>query len=646
MVQASPLAVVSLNGLKPMKNAVRWHPLPIEYRRIASEADRAVLLETARPDSLNERSLLFVNPVRELVAESMDDLDGLLREVDSYLLAGYFVAGFFAYECGEQFLGLAADSSRQRNLDHPLAWLGVYQDPILFDHRTGIACGGPPVTGMVERAYSSNPCLKNESLRIARRDYESKIARVHEYLLAGHTYQVNFTDKVYGTVDANPLEVYNTLLSRQPVSFAAYVNRQNGPILSFSPELFYRTSNGHVTVRPMKGTWARGLNIEEDREAARALRDDEKNRAEHITIVDLLRNDVGSICEPGSVRVDRLLEVEHYATLLQMTSTVSGRLCSCVSPSQVFRHLFPSGSITGAPKRRTMEIIRELEFGPRGIYTGAIGYFGPGGEACFNVAIRTLDIKGNRFSMGVGGGITADSCASEEFKECEMKAHFLDKQDSPFSLIETMRCAGGIALLSRHLKRLADSAAYFGIPYDEDLLRQDIEAAVDRAGNQESRIRLEVDRNGKWQITCSPLDASPWCGKILLADARTSSTDVFLRHKTTNRGFYDRQRSRAIRAGFDEVIFLNERSQLTEGSVSNVFLEVEGRWVTPALSSGVLAGVQRAAILAEHPDFYEESVDLKLLCKATAIRICNALRGLRAVKIVQREDGSILWKSP
>lgn len=621
-----------------------WHPLPGAFRQIAAESPRAVLLETARQDCENDRSLLFLDPARELVAWKANELDELLREVDRWLAEGCFVAGYFSYECGERFVGLTSVGSEERTPDRPLAWLGVYRSVIQFAHGTGVIQGSLPVSRGENAVPSLQPVLRVEGLQIAKQDYEVKIGRVQDYLAAGHTYQVNFTDRLSGSLEADPLEVYNTLLEQQPVSFAAYIHREGGPILSFSPELFYRTSRGQVTVRPMKGTWPRGTNLETDREAGKLLRGDGKNRSEHVTIVDLLRNDVGKICELGSVRVERFMDVERYATLLQMTSTISGSLSPHLTSSAIFRHLFPSGSITGAPKRRTMEIIRELESGPRGVYTGAIGFWGPGDEACFNVAIRTMEIQANQFTLGTGGGITADSRAEEEYRECELKAAFLTRRDRPFSLIETMRCSGGIALLAGHLQRLAASAAYFQIAYDESALHRELEEVVHGCGNQTCRVRLLLHLDGSWRIAASPLEETPWSGRILLVSERTVSSNPFLHHKTTNRSLYDQNLSAAKQAGFDEVLFLNEQGYITEGAISNLFLEAESGWMTPALRCGVLPGVQRAVFLVEHLETKEEEILLEDMQKAKTIWMGNALRGLREVYEICGEDGLILWR--
>lgn len=292
-----------------------------------------------------------------------------------------------------------------------------------------------------------------------------------------------------------------------------------------------------------------------------------------------------------------------------------------------------------------MEIIRELEHRPRGIYTGAIGYFGPASEACFNVAIRTLILEDGQLTLGVGGGITADSVARQEYEECLLKGTFLTRRRPRFSLIETMRCVNGIKLLSLHMERLADSADYFGIRYNSAALLDEITEAVRRCGDRTSRLRLELTEEGSWSISTDPLEEVVWNGRIVIATERIDSKDVFQHHKTTNRKFYDRQLNSARQAGFDEVLFLNESAQLTEGAVSNFFFRVDGKWLTPGCSCGLLPGILRASILQNCDEAIEYELGLADLQKADAIFCCNVLRGVRAVHTLHNADGSIVWKS-
>jgi para-aminobenzoate synthetase/4-amino-4-deoxychorismate lyase len=621
-----------------------WHALPGIFRVLAAENPGAILLETAKRDSDDDKSLLFLDPIEELIARTPQELDELLRDVDRHVDDGKFVAGFFSYECGEHFVGLPLGGFRSDDSHEPLAWLGVFCSPIEFDHRTGTTRGTlPPIQTM--REQREDAVIRTSGLQITRANYEAAIASIRRYLHEGHTYQVNFTDRVEGETDANPLSVYQTLLRQQPVPFAAYVNSPSGPLLSFSPELFFRTAQERITVRPMKGTWPRGRNLAEDNKARRQLLNDAKNRSEHVMIVDLLRNDLGRICTYGSVRVDELFHVERYNTLLQMTSTCSGRLREGLSPAQVLMNLFPSGSITGAPKRRTMEIIRELERHPRGVYTGCIGFFGPGGESCFNVAIRTVKLHGGRLTMGVGGGITADSKPEEEFEECKLKAEFLTRKQTPFSLFETMRSVNGeISLLSLHMQRLSDSANYFGFRYDRNALWSELVATALHGGSSKFKLRLVLNRTGNWTISATPLEFVPWGGRLLLSNERTQAKDVFLHHKTTMRELYDRCLADARHMGFDEVLFLNEGGSLTEGAISSIFLQAGDRWMTPSLQSGVLPGVQRSHLLGRLQNVEERELSLDDLIDVESVYLCNALRGMRSATSIETADGAVLWK--
>lgn len=630
----------SVIGERPMPD---WYSLPPAFRACALHSPNAVLLETAKPDGKTDRSFLFLEPCDEIVAWTPDDLDSLLREIDRQLSAGAFVAGFFHYECGSHFVGIAEKPLAPPLTKEPIAWLGVFRTPVEFDHSSGQIRGTLPPVRMESSPPEFQPSIHPAGIEMHPEDYLARFERIQEYIRAGDTYQVNFTDRILGTAASTPLAVYEHLLKQQPVPFAALIHRPSGTLMSFSPELFFRTSDRQITVRPMKGTWARGRNMKEDGEAACQLVHDGKNRSEHVMIVDLLRNDLGRICEFGSIKVENLFQAERYKTLFQMTSTVSGKLRTDLTSSAVFKALFPSGSITGAPKRRTMEIIREIEKHPRGIYTGAIGYFGPDGKSCFNVAIRTMEFSENTFCLGVGGGITADSDPHEEYNECCLKAAFLTRQAAPFSLIETMRASGGIPLLDLHMKRLAESAEYFDIRYEAQRLRHDLTTAARECGSTETRIRVSLDESGLWRITTSPLNHVPWRGRLLLASESVSSQDVFTHHKTTNRAIYDRQLESARIAGFDEVMFLNEHAAITECAISNIFFHIAGKWLTPALTCGVLPGVFRSTLLNSLEPVTECELCLEDIQGADRILVCNAVRGARLVKQIENAAGIVVW---
>jgi para-aminobenzoate synthetase/4-amino-4-deoxychorismate lyase len=427
-----------------------------------------------------------------------------------------------------------------------------------------------------------------------------------------------------------------------------------------------------ITTRPMKGTVPRGRTTREDRAQADWLRNDPKNRSENVMIVDLLRNDLGRLSEFGSVRAQNLFAVERYPTLWQMTSTVTGDLRAEVNFQQIFRALFPCGSITGAPKVRAMQLLSQIEPQPRGVYTGAIGFFSRE-QTVFNVAIRTLQLDGERGTMGIGSGIVIDSVPAEEYRECLLKAEFLTRHPEPFSLIESMLWQGDFPLLDLHLDRLEDSAGYFAFPFD----REEIKAALlahaarftnleppatpqmprapsfprlfaERVGNHETqlqgpshKVRLLLNHQGALQIEDELLpensisNAKPV--RACIASQRTDPQDPMLFHKTTHRPLYAEALKSATQAGFDEVLFLNLRGEVTEGAISNIFIQKDGRWFTPPIECGLLAGVHRRHILETQPDVEEKVFYPHDLRRADAIYLSNAVRGLRPV-VIDGED--------
>jgi para-aminobenzoate synthetase/4-amino-4-deoxychorismate lyase len=611
----------------------RWHPLPQQLHTLVAGNPDSVLLQTARFDPSNKRSLLFLDPVQTITAYTLEEVPGLFQRIEQALAEGYYAAGFLSYECGYHFERFKNITLAEQSL--PLAWFGIYRKPLIFDHETGIFDGEPRLLAGEPIKKTPATFANNVALAISREDYTAKIERIKEYIADGETYQVNFTDKVSVRSEITADIAFATLLQQQPVSYSAFLNVAGHQILSLSPELFFKIEDGKITTRPMKGTMPRGLDAAEDTEAAIRLQNDEKNRCEHVMIVDLLRNDLGRICEMGSVQVDDIFSVETYRTLLQMTSTVSGTLRHGLRWYDIFKGMFPSGSITGAPKIRTMEIIHELEATPRGIYTGSIGYIAPNGDAAFNVAIRTLDLHEGTAQMGVGGGIVADSDPKDEYRECLLKARFLTRPRHDFQLIETMLWDGEFRLLSMHLDRMESSAVYFGFAFDRLAIKAQLITESSRFEPGELyRVRLLLGESGDLTIghTKHTANAASQAGHIRLSSERTSSKDFFLRHKTTHRELYESQFAKCRDDGFDEVIFLNERGEVTEGAISNIFIRRAGEFITPPLSAGVLPGVFRRHILETDATAAERTLTLRDLESADAIYLCNSLRGIREVR--------------
>ena len=540
-------------------------------------------------------------------------------------------------------------------------------------------------------------------------EFTAAIAAVHAALIAGESYQINYTYRLAFGVFGSPIGLYRRLRARQPVQYGALIALPGDEwVVSCSPELFVEKNGERLRTRPMKGTTARGRTLDEDACAEAFLRNDPKNRAENVMIVDLLRNDVSRVAKTGSVHVPALFSVERYPSIWAMTSTIEAELAADVSFADVLRALYPCGSITGAPKHRTMQLIDEIETTPRGLYTGAIGWYdapsggqepaGQGmgspelcGDFCLSVAIRTLTLTGliaatglRHGTMGVGGGIVLDSVAADEYAECRLKAKFLTGADPGFQLFETMRAsrAAGVAHLERHLARLARSAAQLGFAFDEAALREEIaERSSQLPETGEHRFRLALGKDGMAEITTAPLGpvktlvdagrevvraidvaavvpAAPMAGSarpapessaavgVLLAPehgfAPTRSSDFLLRHKTTNRADYDCGWREAEALGGFDMLFFNERGELTEGGRSNVFVKLDGRWWTPPLEAGLLPGVMRQVLLDDQELGARERVltqhDVR---NAEALIVCNALRGSLPARIISRLSAGV-----
>ncbi len=624
----------------------RRHSLPAEVYALVDETPATVLLEGGETEAREEPwTRLFTAPLRVCVVRRPEELATLFRAIEDALEAGLSAAGFFSYECGSYFepkAGMRAAASGE-----PLAWFGIYDRSYAFDHATGQFPGGQPsgLAAFRQSSAQTEPAVTAE-FALTEGEYTQRIARIHDWIRAGDVYQLNFTAPWRMEKTGSAAALYAQLRMRQPAQYGAFLHCRPGRrILSFSPELFFRIENGRIITRPMKGTAPRGRTTREDRQQAEWLRNDPKNRSENVMIVDLLRNDLGRIARFGTVRADELFAVERYPTLWQMTSTVRAELREKIGCEEIFRALFPCGSVTGAPKVRAMQLIAELEAQPRGVYTGAIGYFSPQ-RAAFNVAIRTLELDGAHGTMGAGSGIVIDSDPAQEYRECLLKANFLTPASHPspaqFSLIETMLWNSAYPLLDLHLDRLADSADYFDFVCDRDHVRRAlIEHARTFADTAARKVRLRMNRDGSLTITDEPLPANPTndrIGRVRIAQVRADPADPMLFHKTTRRPLYAAAFQQATRDGFDDVLFFNQRGELTEGAVSNVFVELDGRLFTPPVECGLLAGVYRRHLLETRTDIEERVLIADDLRRADAIYLSNAVRGLRRVQIESEID--------
>ncbi|PEN12866.1 aminodeoxychorismate synthase, component I [Longibacter salinarum] len=590
-----------------------------------------VFLDTSRPPSSDDgasgrRSLLFERPRKILRADARDEVADVLRALDAALASGYYVAGMLTYEAGLALCDMSAHA-----LDGPLAWFGVYESPVEVPHTASL-------DGF--NSLQEYPSIENARFDVSRDMYRDALRQIKSLIREGDVYQINYTGPVRFTCASHdPIPLYAQLRKRQPVPYGAWLRFDDRRILCASPELFVRREGKRLVTKPMKGTIRRGMTQAEDEHLRFELANDSKSQAENLMIVDLLRNDLSICCEPGSVNVPSLFATETYDTLTQMTSTVEGRLTSDTRLSDILKALYPCGSVTGAPKRRAMQRIHELETGPRGVYCGAIGYAAPDDTACFNVAIRTVTLTEDASSghlhgtMGTGSGIVWDSDLDAEYEECCLKARFLTDpprgENRSFRLIETMRAIDGdIPLWSRHWSRLSDSAAYFGLPVDRQGVEVALRDAMRSTGNQENVVRLTVGQAGdpRVEIKDMPSRVDSWSLAIATEPARP--TDPFFYHKTTRRAPYTRAQAQATEVGCDEAILMTPDGEVTEGARSNVIIEIGGRWVTPPVEAGLLGGVFRAHLLETEPRLEVGRVMIDDLMHADRVFCCNAVRGL------------------
>lgn len=559
------------------------------------------LFESLTQDKENKDSFLFDDFVDILVFRCGDDPDLFFRKVESYFRKGYWLAGYFSYEFGYYLDEALAKLKTKSKV--PLVWLGVSKKPKLFR----------PLL-KVDLPYQITGLKPN----ITKKEYAAKIKKIKDYLSQGLTYQVNYTFKLKFDFAGFSQGLYQDLCQSQPTSYAALINTGQSNVISLSPELFFRIDKDKITVRPMKGTAPCGGTLKS-----------KKILAENLMIVDLLRNDLGRISK--NVKVPRLFNIEKYRTLLQMTSTVQAQLNKNLKLKDFFTALHPSGSVTGAPKIKTMELIKSLEKEPRGVYTGAIGYLSKE-KSCFNVAIRTIEIKKGKGQMGIGGGIVYDSKPESEYREALLKARFFSNLKQP-SLIETILLKGRkYFLLDLHLKRLAKSAGYFSFDLDLSLLKKELRKQVS-AG--EFKIRVLLGPDGKIKIKKTSLEEVRLPIKVGLSSQRIDSVDPWLYHKTTQRSFYDQELKAARKQGFFEVIFLNRQGQLSEGAISNIFIQKGKMLYTPPIKCGLLAGVLRQDLLnrgkAKEKILYPQD-----LFVADKVYVGNSIRGLLEARFTDR----------
>ena len=555
--------------------------------------------------ALGER-YTFTQPIKELKTRDLAEVADLLAQVESYQEQGYYVVGYVSYE--------AAPAFEEK--------LAVHKAPLLAEYLLYFTVHDRVETSPIPLIYDEVDLPSDWQEVTSAEDYEKAIAQIHHHLRQGDTYQVNYTVQLKQDLSANPFAIYNRMVVEQEAGYNAYVEHDEMAVISMSPELFFEQNDRELTTRPMKGTTQRGMTDQEDLEQASWLEQDPKNRSENMMIVDLLRNDMNRISEVGSEHVERLCQVEQYSTVWQMTSTIKSQLRENVDLIEIFRSLFPCGSITGAPKIATMEIIKDLEPQPRGVYCGTIGLLLPNGRWIFNVAIRTIQLHQGNAIYGVGGGITWDSTWESEYREVHQKAVVLYRKQARFQLITTGKISKRQLLFEeQHIERLRKASRYFAYPFDAEDLRQKIEAECQACDvHQDYRLRINLSKSGEVELSRQVLaPLSPHFCQPQLCLQEMDLNQVFTYFKTSYRPH--------LNLGEQEKIYYNKSGELLESSIGNLVLKIDGKLYTPPIRLGILPGIYRQHLM-ETGEVEEKVLTLVDLAQAESVYGCNAVRGL------------------
>ena len=594
------------------------------------DKDLFILLENTK--STEHDALLFENPIDEVICRDGKELHNSLQKIDELKNKGFYLSGYMSYEAGYYLV-----DKNEFQVNHNSKNDDILLHFYAFENVTRIPQS--VLNEYFENLEAGKIDLNNLTFGLTKEEYATGFYEIQRNIKEGNTYQINYTTKFNFDCVGSDLALYQALRTRQKVEFGAFMKLPEHSVLSISPELFFRKVDNKIESKPMKGTFPRAKDPIEDLAIIDFMKQDEKTLSENVMIVDLLRNDISRISEMGSVAVKNLFEVQSYETVHQMVSTVTGKVNKHISVEELFTNLFPCGSITGAPKISTMEIIETLEKKSRGIYTGAIGFITPDNDMCFNVPIRTVVLEKNgKAELGVGGGIIHGSACEDEYNECLLKAKFLTSMQN-YQLIESLKfdaVNNKVLRLPQHLERLSESAKALSFNVDIPALTQQLLAFEDQNIQQDSKIRVLLHRDGKVDISISPVTTSDEIKKITISPIRVDAKDILLKHKTTKRELYESEFKKAEQAGFYDVIFMNNENEITEASRHNLFIEKDGQWFTPPIESGLLAGVKRAELIAE----LAEKCTLRRLyvddiVNADRIFLTNSVRGLVEVKHYQ-----------
>jgi para-aminobenzoate synthetase/4-amino-4-deoxychorismate lyase len=599
-----------------------------------------ILLDDVESCAAKPTSRLYQEPIAHWAALTAVEMDACFEAIQSALKAGQYVVCLVAYEYGQVIHRLPTNSAALSPTAPaiPLMQAWAYQRPKKLTKAEVDAWLEIQLAELTDDQRVSGVASCTES--ITQTQFQSDVERIQEWIRCGDIYQINHTYRIRGEIYGDPLALYARLRARQPGRFGAFVQEGGTTILSQSPELFVERDGDCLRAMPMKGT------ANAKTESPEQLASDPKNRAENIMIVDLLRNDLSRVALPGSVTVPTLFHVARHGNVLQMTSTIEAKAKPDTSLRTILDAVFPCGSVTGAPKKRSMEIIQELEDSPRGYYCGALGWLDPNGDFAFSVPIRTLALEANpsnsqtKFTLGIGAGITIDSGPELEWQECQIKSAFITEMPSELGLFETIRVEGQKPLrLAAHLQRLQQSASALRIPYEASRIVEAVEeACLAIPSPLPHRLRIDLLSDGSVTAVTHALEPIAhevtifWASQVLpdANQAIMQSNNLLLAHKVNQRTLYDLAWKNAVALGGFDAVFLNEAGMVTEGGRSSIFIQPKGsnQWLTPPLSAGVLPGVMRQSLLDDPKwNTHQATLTAADLVDADRILVCNALRG-------------------
>lgn len=566
---------------------------------------------------LNSKSYLFTKPIEILNIYGKNDFEQKLKRVDKNIKKNLIGYSALNYELGYLF---ERRLNKFLNDEKPLAHFTYFNQKDVKEIKSS------SIKLSVENKFK----VSNFRLNTSKNQYIKNIRKIKKYIADGETYQINYTVKGHFDFEGDFASFFSNLIFNQSAKYIAFINLVDEFLISISPELFFETNLKSIVTKPMKGTIARGVNYQDDQMKKHELENSIKNQAENVMIVDLLRNDLGRICKFGSVKTTKLFEIEKYESLYQMISTVKGKLKKSAKFSDILKNIYPCGSVTGAPKIRSMEIIRELENAEREIYTGTIGLM-LGNNLVFNVAIRTIQFERGlkNGKIGLGSGVVWDSNPEKEYNEVLLKSNFLTRTEPYFEIFETARVENGeVTFLSDHIRRMKQAADYFLFIFDESKIKKKIHSALKELDKEKVyKLKILLSKSGKVQLQTQEFIQRKSLVKVILSKNRVSSSNKFQYFKTTNRKLYDEEFNKYKAKGFFDVIYLNEHDDVAEGSITNIFIRKGEVIVTPSLQCGILPGIYRQYFIRTHSEIKEKRISLDDLISADEIIMTNSLRG-------------------